>query len=126
MILAAAFQFFAVFMLPTQMHQRYILPAAVLVTLIAPLSARTRLIFVVLTVTAALNQGLDLGRAVLDHAVLLDPTRVADPPAVREAIRTAATVVAVIHVGLLGWWTAVYRREMAALAGVPAAGPPPA
>ena len=38
LILAAAFQFFAVFMLPTQMHQRYILPAAVLLALVAPLS----------------------------------------------------------------------------------------
>ena len=67
------------------------------------------MLFVVLTVTATLNQGLDLGRAVLDHAVRVDPARVADPPAIREAIRQAATVVALIHVVLLGWWTAVYR-----------------
>jgi hypothetical protein len=122
LILAAAFQFFAVFMLPTQMHQRYILPAAVLLTLIAPLSPRTRLLFVVITVTATLNQGLDLGRAVLDHAVALDPARVSDPPAIREAIRHAATVVAAAHLALLAWWTAVYRREMAGLAaaGLPA------
>jgi hypothetical protein len=116
LILAAAFQFFAVFMLPTQMHQRYILPAAVLLALIAPLSPRTRLLFLVLTVTATLNQGLDLGRAVLDHAVAVDPARVADPPAMREAIRHAATIVAAAHLLLLAWWTAVYRREMAALA----------
>jgi hypothetical protein len=116
LILAAAFQFFAVFMLPTQMHQRYILPAAVLLALAAPLSARSRVLFVVLAVTATLNQGLDLARAVLDHAVQVDPLRIADPPAIRMAIRNAATVIALVHVGVFAWWTAVYRRELAALA----------
>jgi hypothetical protein len=115
LILAAAFQFFAVFMLPTQMHQRYVLPAAVLLALIAPLSPRSRLLFTVLAVTATLNQGLDLGRAVLDHAVQVDPSRIADPPAIRMAIRNAATGVALVHVGVLAWWTAVFRRELAAL-----------
>jgi hypothetical protein len=120
LVLAAAFQFFAVFMLPTQMHQRYILPAAVLMALVAPLSGRARAIFVVLTLTATLNQGLDLGRAVLDHAVAVDRATVADPPAIRMAIRNAATVVALVHVALLAWWTVVYRRELAALPGRPA------
>ena len=118
LILAAAFQFFAVFMLPTQMHQRYILPAAVLLALAAPLSARSRVLFVVLGVTATLNQGLDLTRAVLDHAVQIDPMRIADPPAIRMAIRNAATAIALVHVGVLAWWTAVYRRELAALASL--------
>ncbi len=112
------FQFFAVFMLPTQMHQRYILPAAVLLALVAPLSPRARTLFAVLAVTATLNQGLDLGRAVLDHAVQVDPSRIGDPPAIRMAIRNVATGVALVHVGLLAWWTAVYRRELAALAAL--------
>ena len=116
LVLAAAFQFFAVFMLPTQMHQRYVLPAAVLLALVAPLSRGARVLFAVLAVTATLNQGLDLARAVLDHAVQVDPSRIADPPALRMAIRNLATAVALVHVGLLGWWTAVYRRELAALA----------
>ena len=120
LILAAAFQFFAVFMLPTQMHQRYILPAAVLLALVAPLSPRSRALFVVLAVTATLNQGLDLGRAVLDHAVQVDPSRFADPPSIRMAIRNVATGVALVHVAVLAWWTAVYRRELAALAERPA------
>jgi hypothetical protein len=128
LVLAAAFQSFAVFMLPTQMHQRYVLPAAVLVSLLAPVSRRARVLFVVLAVTAALNQGLDLGRAVLDHAVAVDASRVADPPAIRMAIRNVATAVALVHVALLFWWTAVYRRELAALAApaVPAAPVAPA
>jgi hypothetical protein len=106
---ACALQFFAFFMLPTQMHQRYILPAAVLLALVAPLSRRARWLFVALTLTAALNQGLDLARAVLDHAVAVDRGAVADPPAVRETIRGAATGIAVVHVVVLAWWTAIYR-----------------
>ena len=57
-------------------------------------------------------------RAVLDHAVQVDPMRIADPPAIRMAIRNAATVIALVHVGVLAWWTAVYRRELAALASL--------
>jgi len=119
LVLATALQFFAVFMLPTQMHQRYVLPAAVLLALVAPVSRRARVLFIVLTVTAALNQGLDLGRAVLDHAVAVEPSRVADPPAIRMAIRNVATLIALAHLAVLGWWTATYRRELTAMAARP-------
>jgi len=44
--------------------------------------------------------------------------RIADPPAIRMAIRNAATAIALVHVGVLAWWTAVYRRELAALASL--------
>ena len=37
------------------------------------------------------------------------------------AIRNAATGVAVFNVALLAWWTAVYRRELAASAPAGAA-----
>ena len=83
-----AVQFFAFFMLPTQMHQRYLLPAATLAALVAPLSSRgAALFFVLLAGTATLNQALDLGRAVLEQALVVDPLAVADPPAWRSAIR---------------------------------------
>jgi hypothetical protein len=121
LVVAAALQYFAFFMLPTQMHQRYVLPAAVLLGLVAPVSRRARWLFVVLTVTATLNQGLDLGRAVLDHAVVVERSAIPDPPALRMAIRNAATAIALAHVAVLAWWTAVYRRELAALAAGPAA-----
>ncbi len=113
LVLVAALQFFAFFMLPTQVHQRYVLPAAVLAGLVAPLSRRTAWLFVVLAVTATLNQGLDLGRAVLDQAVTVDPAALADAPAVRQAIRLAATVVALANVTLLAWATVVLPRELA-------------
>jgi len=116
-------QFFAFFMLPTQMHQRYLLPAAVLAALLVPLSAAGRALFVLLAVTATLNQGLDLGRAVLEQALVVDSLAVADPPGWRSAIRVAATLVAIANVGGFVWATAILRRETARR-GVLAEGPP--
>ena len=88
-----AVQFFAFFMLPTQMHQRYLLPAADAGRAGgAALVARGACCSSCLAVTATLNQGLDLGRAVLEQALVVDPAAVADPPAWRSAIRIAATV----------------------------------
>lgn len=109
-----AVQFFAFFMLPTQMHQRYLLPAATLAVLVAPLSPRGMALFVLLTAAAALNQALDLGRAVLEQALVVDPAAVADPPAWRSAIRLAATAVAAVNVGALAWVSAVLPKETAA------------
>jgi hypothetical protein len=109
-----AVQFFAFFMLPTQMHQRYLLPAAVLATVLAPLSPRGRILCVGLAAAATLNQGLDLGRAVLEPALTVDPLAVADPPAWRSAIRIAASAVAAANVFLFAWVTAVLARETAA------------
>ena len=100
-------------MLPTQMHQRYVLPAAVLAALVAPLSRRGAILFAALAVSATLNQGLDLGRAVLEQALIVDPAAVADPPRWRAAIRLAATVVAVGNVAAFAWMTAILGRETA-------------
>jgi hypothetical protein len=106
-----AVQFFAFFMLPTQMHQRYLLPAATLAALVAPLSSRGAALFFVLLGTATLNQALDLGRAVLEQALVVDPLAVADPPAWRSAIRIAATAVALVNVGAFAWVSAVLTKE---------------
>lgn len=118
-----AVQYFAFFMLPTQMHQRYLLPAATLAALLVPFSARGRILFVVLTVTATLNQGLDLGRAVLEQALVVDPMAVGHPPEWRGAIRLAATAVALANVAGFIWVTAILGRETATEA--PLAGTPP-
>jgi glycosyl transferase family 87 len=111
---ALAVQFFAFFMLPTEMHQRYLLPAATLAALVAPFSSRGAALFFLVAGTATLNQALDLGRAVLEQALVVDPAAVADPPAWRSAIRIAATAVAVVNVGLFAWVTAVLPKETAA------------
>jgi hypothetical protein len=112
LVLALALQFFAFFMLPTQMHQRYILPAAVLAGLVAWRSPKLAVFAVALGVSATLNQGLDLARSVVDHAIAVDPAAVPSPAAARNAIRLPATVVAVFNVLLLAWATAVLPREM--------------
>jgi hypothetical protein len=116
-------QFFAFFMLPTQMHQRYLLPAAVLAVLLVPLSAAGRALFVILAVTATLNQGLDLGRAVLEQALVVDPMAVIDPPRWRSAIRIAATLVAIANVAAFSWATAILRRETARQRALPEGAP---
>jgi hypothetical protein len=107
-------QFFAFFMLPTQMHQRYLLPAAILAAILAPLSSRGAALFVVLAATATLNQAVDLGRAVLEQALVVDPAAVADPPSWRGATRIAATAIAAVNVGLFAWVTAVLAKETSA------------
>lgn len=113
LLLGAALQYLAFFMLPTQMHQRYVLPAAVLFAAASGLSRAVALLALALTVTATLNQGLDLARAVMEQALIVDPLAVANPPAARGAIRTAATAVAVAHVALFAWATLAVPRAIA-------------
>jgi hypothetical protein len=120
LVLVSTLQLFAFFMLPTQMHQRYLVPAAVLATLLAGWSRRAALLFAGLAVSATLNQGLDLWRAVLDHAVATDPGAVLNPPAVRGFLRAVASAVALGNVGLFAWALATLRREIAPAAPDPA------
>jgi len=114
--LAAALSFFAFFMLPTQVHQRYLVPAAGLLALTAGLSARGLALWAGVSLTAALNQALDLARAVLDHAVSVDPVTAASVsvPGYRGPIRLAASVVAVANIALFLWATRTYWREVVA------------
>jgi hypothetical protein len=119
LVLATAMSFFAFFMLPTQVHQRYLVPAAALLALAAGRSRRGLALLAGLTVAATLNQALDLARAVLDHAAI-QPDSGLVPAAYRAPIRAAASVVAMGNVALFAWALAVFRREMAA-APAPAA-----
>jgi hypothetical protein len=95
------------------MHQRYILPAAVLSALLVPLSRRGAALFVLLTAAATLNQGLDLARSVLEQALVVDPLAVAHPPTWRSAIRIAATAIAAANVAGFVWVSLILRRETA-------------
>jgi hypothetical protein len=112
LVLVATLQLYAFFMLPTQMHQRYVLPAAALATLLAGWSRRTAWLCGGLLAVATLNQGLDLWRAVLDHAAATDPAAVPNPAAVRGTIRTLATGVALLNVGLFAWALATLGSEL--------------
>jgi hypothetical protein len=100
-------------MLPTQVHQRYLVPAAALLGMTAAVSARRLVLWAGVSLTAALNQALDLARAVLDHAVATDPVAAAtlSVPGYRGTIRLAACVVAVANIALFVWATGIYWRE---------------
>jgi len=116
LVSAAALSFFGFFMLPTQVHQRYLVPAAALLGLTAAGSTRRLALWMGVSLTAALNQALDLTRAVLDTAVRADPVAAAtvSVPGYRGPIRLAACVVAVFNIALFVWATRDYWREVVA------------
>jgi len=118
LVSAAALSFFGFFMLPTQVHQRYLVPAAALLGLTAAGSTRRLGLWAGVSLTAALNQALDLTRAVLDTAVRADPAAAAtvSVPGYRGPIRLAASVVAVFNIALFVWATRDYWREVVAAA----------
>ena len=55
-IFAAFILFFAFFMLPTRIHERYMFPAISMLALMFPLLKKTRLLYVALTATLFVNQ----------------------------------------------------------------------
>jgi len=114
LVCAAALSFFGFFMLPTQVHQRYLVPAAALLGMTAAVSTRRLVLWAGVSLTAALNQALDLARSVLDHAVATDPVAAAtlSVPGYRGTIRLAACVVAVANIALFLWATRIYWREV--------------
>jgi hypothetical protein len=121
LVFAAALSFFGFFMLPTQVHQRYLVPAAALLGMTAAGSARRLALWAGVSLTAALNQTLDLARAVLDTAVRVDPVAAAtlSVPGYRGPIRTAACVVAVANIALFVWATRDYWREVVSAPAAP-------
>jgi hypothetical protein len=70
-VFALSLHLFAFFMLPTQVHQRYVVPAAALTAVLLAARPGSRWLFVGLTLTATLNQAFDLARAL--PAVALVP-----------------------------------------------------
>lgn len=111
---AAALAFFGFFMLATQVHQRYLVPASALMAMTAAVSVRRLALWAGVSLTAALNQALDLARAVLDHAVATDPVAAAtlSVPGYRGTIRLAACAVAVANIVLFLWATRRYWRDV--------------
>jgi Gpi18-like mannosyltransferase len=55
-IFSAFMLFFAFFMLPTRIHERYLFPAISMLALLFPLAKRTRIFYFVLTATLFVNQ----------------------------------------------------------------------
>jgi len=115
---------FGFFMLPTQVHQRYIVPAVGLLALLAPLSHRGLVLFGVLTATATLNQALDLVRALpLESAVAGALTAPQMPLALRTA-RDLGAGIALVNFLLFAWALVAFWREAVAPVGGTAVGSP--
>jgi hypothetical protein len=105
---ATAMLLFGFFMLPTQVHQRYIVPAAAVLALLAPLSARGAVLFAGLTLTATLNQGLDLLRALPWTSPVEGALTGWELGLDVRVVKDAAAVVAAANVSLLLWGVAAF------------------
>ena len=55
-VFAAFLLFFAFFMLPTRIHERYLFPAIAMLVLLVPFAKKIRLLYVALTATLLINQ----------------------------------------------------------------------
>jgi len=108
---AASLELFAFFMLPTQVHQRYIVPLVAMLALLAPLSRPALLLFAAVTATATLNQGLDLVRA-LPAAPLAGALGTADLPLATRVARDVGAGVAAINIALFVAAALVFYREV--------------
>jgi 4-amino-4-deoxy-L-arabinose transferase-like glycosyltransferase len=63
LVFALTLHLFAFFMLPTQVHQRYIVPVVAIAAVLVAIRRDTAWLWIGLTLTATLNQALDLARA---------------------------------------------------------------
>ncbi len=113
---AASLQLFAFFMLPTQVHQRYIVPAVAVMALLAPWSRRGLLLFVGVTVTATLNQGLDLVRA-LPNVPIPGALGTADLFLATRVARDLGAAVALVNVVLLAGAAWAFYVEVVSAGG---------
>jgi hypothetical protein len=109
--LGVGLSLFGFFMLPTQIHGRYLVAAVPVLALAAARSRVAWLLFLGLSVTASLGQLIELGRSMLEHSHRLDPSAWADIRGSRGLVRTAAVVTALLNLGLFGWATVAFRRE---------------
>ena len=109
LVLACALSVFAFFMLPTEMHERYIVPAVALLALIAPATRSARRLFNAMSVMALIDQALQLR---LNSGVGQDQV---------QTVITWMTQYgaldefgALINIGLLVWATGLFWQEVAA------------
>ena len=113
-------ELFGFFMLPTQVHQRYIVPAVGLLALLAPLSRRGFVLFGVLTATATLNQALDLVRALPFESPVAGALTSAQLPLALRTARDLGAAIALVNVLLFAWALVAFWREAVAPKGEPA------
>jgi Gpi18-like mannosyltransferase len=110
---AASLQLFAFFMLPTQVHQRYIVPLVAVLALLGPLSRPALFLFAGVTVTATLNQGLDLVRA-LPAAPIGGALGTADLPLATRVARDLGAGIAAVNLVLFAAAIRTFYRQVVA------------
>lgn len=105
--LTAAFLAFAFFMLPTEMHERYLFPFFALIVPVLPIFRRARWLFGALTVTFTWN--LFIALLIITH------DRGVDGKLVLDHFWGGSLIVALINVALLVatvmWYTQIARRR---------------
>lgn len=109
----ATLQAFAFYMLPTQVHQRYVVLAIAFAAVLAALSRSGLWLFVGLSITATLNQALDLARALPSAAVAVSPHGLtAEAFALPLPVwRDLGAVIGVLNLALFAWAMVVFSRQ---------------
>lgn len=111
LVFALTLHLFAFFMLPTQVHQRYVVPAAALTAVLLAARPGSRWLFVGLTLTATLNQAFDLARA-LPAVALVEGALTADVFALPlRTWRDLGALVGLANLALLGAAVAAFWRD---------------
>ena len=111
LVFALTLHLFAFFMLPTQVHQRYVVPAAALTAVLLAARPGSRWLFVGLTLTATLNQAFDLARA-LPAVVLVEGALTADLVALPlRTWRDLGALVGLANLALFGAAVAAFWRD---------------
>jgi hypothetical protein len=112
LVWACVLQAFGFFMLPTQVHQRYVVPAALLATLLVPFSRRGVWLFAGLTLTATLNQGIDLARALPWREVVPGALTTADLGLATRTARDLGALVGLLNLALFAFACWAFAREV--------------
>lgn len=105
-IFAAFILFFAFFMLPTRIHERYMFPAISMLALMFPLLKKTRLLYVALTATLFVNQAYVLYW--LNVSYPYAPNLTGDPVAI---VVSVINLLMLAYASILMWFELKgYRR----------------
>lgn len=111
LVLGVSLSLFGFFMLPTQIHGRYLVAAVPVLALAAARSRLAWVLFLGLSVTASLGQLIELARSILEHSYRLDPSTWPDIRGSRGLVRSAAVSIALANLGLFVWATLAFRKE---------------
>jgi hypothetical protein len=118
----ATLHLFAFFMLPTQVHQRYVVPAVAFAAVLGACSRPGLWLFVGLSATATLNQGLDLLRALPREPLVAGALTAADFAWPLRTWRDLGALVGLANLLLFAWALVAFHRERPGLDADPRQG----